>query len=94
MNASHFEVKTFGLPREEEGRSEKSASLTGHSISKDVLQRELHDPRISRRGYLTEEVVIENRRRIHHSETICEIERFCPELDALAFANLQSSRQR
>src|SRR5438067_9457558 len=62
--------------------------------SEYVLQCELHDPRISGSGYLTEQVVVENRRRIHHVETVCNVERLGAELDVLAFTNLECSRKR
>ena len=49
----------------------------------DVLQSELHNPRILRGRYLTEDVAVENRRRIIHVETVCKVECFRSEFEPL-----------
>src|SRR6185436_16308891 len=40
----------------------------------DILQGELHDPRILGRGHLTEEPAVECRDGIFHAEAVCNVE--------------------
>ena len=71
----------------------KSATLTGHSISEDILQSELHNSRILRGRYLTEDVAVENRRRIIHVEAVCNVECLRPKFQLLRFTELDGSRE-
>ena len=58
----------------------KRVSLTSeirHPKSlEEILQRELHDPRILCRRHLTEDVAVEIRRWIIHEERVRDVERF------------------
>src|SRR5689334_7605272 len=65
-----------------------------HQQLENVFQCELHDARISGSRNLTEQVVVENGRRIHHVETVRDVERFGAELNGLGLTKFHGSGKR
>src|SRR5689334_219824 len=62
--------------------------------SKDILQSELHDPRVAGYNNLAEGIARRIRIQGIHAEAVGEVECFRPELDPLRFPHLEVSRQR
>src|SRR5439155_21302336 len=57
----------------------------------EVLQRELHDPRVARRRHLTERIAVEIGGRIIEVNRVGHIECFGAELNLLSFPQLERS---
>src|SRR5262245_46709187 len=83
--ASDFFTKTFGLPHSRKAELIKqSVRLTGHFISEDVLQSELHDSRILGGSNLTKVTSAQICYRIIEIGMVDNIERLGSQFQSLS----------
>src|SRR5688572_9469761 len=64
------------------------------NVLKNVLESELHDARVLRCGDLAERAGVTIQSGISAPHAVRHVERFTPEFQSLAFANLECPRQR